>query len=92
MRWGKNTEATARQAYLEYKTSCGRPDEYRASGLHLYPLATYLGASSDGIVVDSHEDDCCIGCLEIKCPFSMDGNSVTDLSPAELARRFKQFC
>ena len=33
-----------------------------------------------------------MGSLEIKCPFSMDGNSVTDLSPAEIACRYKQFC
>ena len=86
IRWGRNNEHHARKAYLDYMLAKGHDLNYQDSGLHLYPPATFLGASTDGIIVDSTLEDCSMGCLEIKCPFSIGGTSVLDLTPAEIAK------
>ena len=86
IRWGRNNEHHARKAYLGYMRAKGHDISYRDSGLHLYPPATFLGASTDGIIVDSSLEDCSMGCLEIKCPFSIGGTSALEQTPAELAQ------
>ena len=92
MRWGTNNESHARTAYLHHKTAARNPVIYQESGLHLYPSASYLGASSDGLLTDPSIDGIPIGCLEIKCPFSLHGQSLLELTPEEIATRFNDFC
>ena len=46
----------------------------KRSGLHFMPEKAFLGASSDGSVTCTSVDTCCLGCLEIKCPYSIDEN------------------
>ena len=60
-------------------------------GLHLHPETSFLGASSDGKVVDGSLDDPCCRCLEIKCPFSVDTKPVMDMTPREIALRFPAY-
>ena len=46
---------------------------FEPTGLYLLPEKCYLGASSDGKLLCTSVDTCCYGCLEIKCPYSIDG-------------------
>lgn len=48
---------------------------------------SFIGASSDVIVNGEKEH----GCLEVKSPFSIDGVSVNNMPPVEIACSFKQF-
>ena len=59
-------------------------------GLTLLPSHSYLGASADGIIIDPQ---CPTepGVLEIKCPVSVDGESVLALAPADIAAKYKGF-
>lgn len=66
----------------------GTPVIVTPSGLHLDPKHAYLGASSDGTVVDNSLDTLCTGCLGIKCPFQAEGTTVVHLTPQEIAKRF----
>ena len=86
IRWGRNNEHHARKAYLDHMLAKGHDLSYRDSGLHLYPSATFLGASTDGVILDSTLDDCSMGCSEIKCPFSIGGISALNQTPAEIAK------
>jgi len=58
------------------------------SGLHLMPEKVYLGASSDGQVTCTSIDTCCIGCLEIKCPYSIDKCITIEMLPIEIADKY----
>ena len=62
---------------------------HEPSGLTLSKTYSFLGASSDGIVMDPPEPPS-DGLLEIKCPFSIDGD-VCCWSPFEMARK-SSFC
>ena len=53
------------------------------AGFTMYSSATYIGASSDGVVIDPSVSNY-RGCLEIKCPFSVDGYQITDFRPQEI--------
>ena len=55
--------------------------EVLPSRLHLMPERAYLGASTDGIVVCRSVDTCCVGFLEIKCLYSINGNVTIEMSP-----------
>ena len=68
----------AKDMYVKCMEAPGYPVHLVESGLHLYPTATYLGASSDGLLFDSTLEDCTMGCLEVKCPFSIGGMSVVN--------------
>ena len=35
---------------------------------------SYLGASSDGRVIYTNIETCCVSCLEMECPYSIEGN------------------
>ena len=80
MKWGNDNEVNARDAYLNCMAAQGNSIRYKESGLHLHPAATYLGASSDGLLFDDSLDTCTMGCLEVKCPFSINGTSVVNLT------------
>ena len=65
----------------------------RDSGLTLLEETPFLGASSDGIITCANADLNVVGCLEVKCAFSVDGESVVNLTPNEIADKFgKKFC
>ena len=49
------------------------------------PSKAYLGASSDGKVTCTSVDTCCSGCLEIKCPYSIDKCITVEMTPSEIA-------
>ena len=89
--WGKENEERARKHYIENRKDVGELMEVLPSGLHLMPEKAYLGASTDGIVVCRSVDTCCIGCLEIKCPYSIDGNITVEMSPQNIAEKFDDF-
>ena len=44
----------------------GNPIRYKESELHLHSAATYLGTSSDGLLVDDSLDTCTMGCLNAR--------------------------
>ena len=58
------------------------------SGLHLMPEKSYLGASSDGNVLCTSVDTCCMGCLEIKCPYSIDKSITIEMSPTDIVEKY----
>ena len=90
VRWGRDNEPIAREAYITYMAAKGSSLTVSESGLHLHQEPSYLGASSDGRVVDHSLDDSC-GCLEIKCPFSVGGQSVVHMTPLEIAQTFPSY-
>ena len=49
---------------------------------------SYLGASPDGLVLCTNVDTLCNGCLEIKCPYSIDGSVTIELSPQSIVEKF----
>ena len=66
---------------------------FEPTGLYLLPEKCYLGVSSDGKLLCTSVDTCCYGCLEIKCPYSIDGTVSINLTPYEIADKFgKKFC
>ena len=85
IRWGKDNESTAFIRYLESRCKEGENMFVEQSGLHLLPEKSYLGASSDGKLRCTSADTCCNGCLEIKCPYSIDGSVTNTLSPDEIS-------
>ena len=52
------------------------------------PSKAYLGASSDGKVTCTSVDTCCSGCLEIKCPYSIDKCITVEMTSSEIADKF----
>ena len=56
------------------------------AGLTLYPSHAFLGASSDGWVIDSSmPKENQHGILEVKCPYSLSGRNITNEEVHELA-------
>ena len=89
MRWGRENEDKAQKYYIEDRQAAGEMMTVAPSGLHLMPEKAYLGASSDGLVTCSNVDLCCLGCLEIKCPYSVDKCATVGMSPKEIAEKFE---
>ena len=52
------------------------------------PEKAFLGTSSDGLVTCTTVDTSCLGCLEIKCPYSIDNNVIVEMTPAVIADKF----
>ena len=66
---------------------------FEPTGLYLLPDKCYLGASSGGKLLCTSVDMYCYGCLEIKCPSSIDGTATVTLTPNEIADKFgNKFC
>ena len=55
VRWGRDNEEPARKAYLQHRRSKETEVEIKVlpTGLHLSTLHNFLGASSDGLVMES---------------------------------------
>ena len=60
----------------------------KPSGLTLLPAHSFLDASGDGwIFIDKRSP----GVLESKCPYTVDGNIITDRSPEDIAEAYSSF-
>ena len=81
MQRGKDNEDNARQKYIHDRALVGEAMTVTSSGLHLMADRSYLGASPDGLVLCTNVDTLCNGCLETKCPYSIDGSVTIELSP-----------
>ncbi|XP_065067596.1 uncharacterized protein LOC135693138 [Rhopilema esculentum] len=63
LRWGINNENTAIAKYSEHNPEL----EVKKCGFIISPKWPWLGGTPDGIIFDN---DCPVGGLEVKCPFS----------------------
>ena len=88
IRWGRNNEPLARKCYLENRQTAGEDIVFESAGLSLLAEKPYLGASSDGRLTCKSVDACCIGCLEIKCPYSIKGSLTITLTPDKIANQY----
>ena len=85
MWWGKDNE---RQRYIHDRALVAEAMTVMSSGLHLMADKGYLGAYYDGLVLCTNVDTLCNGCLEIKCPYSIDGSVTIELSPQSIVEKF----
>ena len=85
IRWGSENEDATRKCYIANRKACGEHMVVESTGLRLLPEKTYLGASSDGRVIYTNIDTCYVGCLEVKCPYSIEGNVTT---PEEIEKKY----
>ena len=91
IRWGRENEGKARDCYIKNRQQCGEDMVVEASGLHLLPDKSFIGASSDGKVLCRNADTCSRGCLEIKCPYSVDHHITISMTPTEIADTYPNF-
>ena len=89
--WDKDNEERARKCNIENRKDVGELMKVLPSGLHLMPERAYLRASTDGIVVCRSVNICCVECLEIRCPCSINGNVTIEMSPQNIAEKFNNF-
>jgi len=68
-------EDTACKCYTANRKACGEDVVVESTGLHLLPEKPYLGASSDERVIYMNIDTHCVGCLEVKCPYNIEGRA-----------------
>ena len=95
IRWVRDNERKAHDLYVQDRKEKGEIMHIRDSGLTLLEEKSFLGAgaSSDSIITCANADLNVVGFLEVKCAFSMDGESVVNLTPHEIADKFgKKFC
>ncbi|XP_062579262.1 uncharacterized protein LOC134241208 [Saccostrea cucullata] len=89
VQWGIDHEMDAKEDYLQIKRAIQMETDVQTSGLTLCSTHSFLGATSDGRVVDNEST----GLLEIKCPFSISGQNVTLLGISDIiSMNSKQFC
>ena len=92
MQWGIDHEERARQDYIKLMREVSDVT-VSPHGLTLLPEYPYIGASSDGTVIDksmpvgSQE-----GVLEIKCPYSIQSARVNDREVHSLDLDFMEVC
>ena len=89
IRWGQeNMRMKPKDCYIENQHAAGETMIVKQSGLHLMPDKAFLGASSDGLVTCTNVDTCCLGCLEIKCPYSIYKKLTVEMTPTAIADKF----
>ena len=88
IRWGRENEQAATRCYIEDRLKVSEEMTVTPSGLHLMPSKSYLGASSDGLVLCSNVDTLCRGCVEVKCPYSIEKCVTIEMTPTEIASQF----
>ena len=89
VQWGIDHEMEAKEDYLQIRRAIQMETEVQACGLTLCSTHSFLGATSDGRVVDNEST----GLLEIKCPFSISGQNITSLGISDImSMNSKQFC
>ena len=86
-----NSLALNLRCYIENRHAAGETMIVKWSGLHLMPEKAFLDASSDGLVTCTSYsvDTCCLGCLEIKCPYSSDKNVTVEMTLTAIADKFR---
>ena len=75
MTWGTDNEPKARKAYIDRWKEQDVDVQVKSPGLHLSRAQSFIGATSDGFI-EGDEGEAMLGCLEIKCPFSVNGKHV----------------
>ena len=55
--------------------------------MHLLLSKSYLGASSEGLVLCSNVDTLC---REVKCPYSIEKCITIEMTPSEIASKFSK--
>uniref|UniRef100_A0A8W8LEU1 SWIM-type domain-containing protein n=1 Tax=Magallana gigas TaxID=29159 RepID=A0A8W8LEU1_MAGGI len=89
VQWGVDHEMDAKEDYLQIRRAIQVETNVQESGLTLCSTHSFLGASSDGRVVDNEST----GLLEIKCPYSISGQNVTLLGISDImSMNSKLFC
>ena len=88
IRWGKDNEENGHLKYIHNRATMGESMVVTPCGLHLIAEKIYLGATSDGHILCTSVDTLCHGCLEIKCPYSIDKQITVELSPDDIAVKF----
>ena len=66
--------------YIAQQAAGGSTVSVRHTGLTLSPEMPFLGALSDGVVTVQDGNCSSTGCLEIKCAFSIESESVVHLN------------
>ena len=88
IRWGQENEQKAIKCYIEDRLAVSEEMTVTPSGLHLMSNKSYLGASSDGIVLCTNVETLCRGCVEVKCPYSIEKCVTVELTPTEIADKY----
>ncbi|XP_062514511.1 uncharacterized protein LOC134190103 [Corticium candelabrum] len=79
IRWGQDNEVVARLFYLEMQRRRGHAGiQVSECGLFVDTEHGWLGASPDGLIYDPSNVDDTDGVLEIKCPYSMRTNTISE--------------
>ncbi|XP_062610176.1 uncharacterized protein LOC134271957 [Saccostrea cucullata] len=87
VKWGVENEQNALKDYLALQNAITNL-RVEGSGLTIYPSHAFLGATSDGWVYDeSMPEGNERGVLEIKCPYSINSEVITDKEVHELVGR-----
>ena len=84
---GRENEDAAHKCYTANRKACDKDVVVESTGLCLLPEKSYLGASSDGKMIYTNIDTCCIGYHEVKCPYSIEGNVTMELTPDEIEQK-----
>ena len=84
----RSNQVAASKCCIANRKACGEDMVVASTRLRLLPEKPYLGASSDGMVVYTNIVTCCIGCLEVKCPYSIEDNVITELAPDEIEEKY----
>ncbi|XP_069125296.1 uncharacterized protein [Argopecten irradians] len=72
VKWGQDHESSARREYVTLRSILGDEVDVRDTGLTLCKTHSFLGASSDGMILEQGDE----GILEIKCPYSLKGQPI----------------
>ena len=86
--YGIENEGVAIKKYTEHQQTNGHPDlVVSASGFHVNPAFSFLGASPDGAVYDPSDNEKPFGFLEVKCPYS-----AKEVDPTAACAKSSFFC
>lgn len=89
VQWGITSERKAREDYIKFKGNFVTELNIEETGLTLCSIHSFLGASSDGRVIEDGDK----GLLEIKCPYSIKGQKVNEMEVLHiLSIKDKDFC
>ena len=90
MQWGASHETDALAGYLVLQSAVTSLS-VTPSGLTLLPSHPFLGASGDGRITDTSETGS--GVLEIKCPYSINGQLVNTMEVFKIVELdHREFC
>ena len=76
--YGRKNESLAVSSYVSYQKSKGKFVQIESCGLYVDKELPWLAASPDAIVTDFSKASHRKGCLEVKCPYVCERQTVTD--------------